>query len=101
MERLFVAFAGVLLAVVMRTLLPYVEKARTAAEKGESVPTWSQRYLFTGLCALFTSLIIAVLAFPTISVPAEPASLFYVFVVSFGYGWGVNDVYNKVLVDWR
>jgi len=101
MERVFVAFAGVLLAVVMRTLLPYVEKVKKAAEKGETVPVWSQRYLVTGFCALFTSLVVAVLAFPTIAVPAEPTTLFYVFVVSFGYGWGVNDAYNKILIDWR
>jgi len=101
MERILVAFAGVLLAVVMRTMLPYVEKVRKAAEKGESVPVWSPRYLVTGFCALFTSLVIAVLAFPTITVPAEPTSLFYVFIASFGYGWGFNDAYNKILVDWR
>ena len=39
------------------------------------------------------------LAFPTITVPAEPVGLFYVFVVSFGYGWGVDDAYNKILID--
>jgi len=101
MERIFVAFAGVLSAVTMRTVLPYVEKVRKAAEKGESVPAWSQRYAFTGFCALLTSLITALLTLPAITVPAEPASLLYVFIVSFGYGWGVNDAYNKILVDWR
>jgi len=101
MERAFVAFVGVLLAVTMRTLLPYVEKARRAAEKSESLPAWSHRYMITGCCALFTSLVTALLAFPTTAVPAEPTSLFYVFVVSFGYGWGINDACNKVLVDWR
>jgi len=101
MERVFVAFAGVLFAVIMRTLLPYVEKVREAAEKGVSAPVWSQRYAVTGFCALFTSLAIAALVFPAITVPAEPATLFYVLIVSFGYGWGINDAYNKILIDWR
>jgi len=46
-------------------------------------------------------LVVAVLAFPAITVPAEPTSLFYVFIASFGYGWGFNDAYNKILIDWR
>jgi len=99
--RSLVAFFGVLFAVAMRSLLPYVRKIREASDRGEDVPIWSHRYTITGLSALLTGLVVTLLAFPTLTVPAEPTSLIYVFVVAFGYGWGLNDVYNKVLIDWR
>jgi multisubunit Na+/H+ antiporter MnhB subunit len=95
-----VAFLGVLLAVLMRSLLPYVRRVKEAVDKGGDIPSWSQRYTVTGLFAFFTSLAVALLSFSELTLPAEPTSLVYVFAVSFGYGWGVNDVYNKVFVDW-
>ncbi len=95
-----VAFAGVLLGVLCRTLLPFVFKMRDAVSKGERF-TWNWAYAYTAVSAFFTSFIIAALAFPVFSVPAGSLSLFYVLILSFGYGWGLNDVYNKVFVDLR
>lgn len=74
-----VAFLGVFVAVVMRTLLPYVQKVREAAEKGENVPLWSQRYTATCLSALITGFVLSVLVFPTVPMSAQPTSLIYAF----------------------
>jgi multisubunit Na+/H+ antiporter MnhB subunit len=96
-----VAFVGVFVAVVMRTVLPYLQKVREASEKGEQFVSWRQRYIVTCVSALFTGFILSILTFPNLPIPAEPASLLYTFVLAFGYGWGINDAYNKILIDWR
>jgi len=96
-----VAFVAVFVAVVMRTLLPYVQKMREGVEKGESTVAWRQRYTATCLSALFTGFILSTLAFPNLAVPTEPISLVYTFILAFGYGWGINDAYNKILIDWH
>jgi len=96
-----VAFFGVFVAVAMRTLLPYVQKLREAVDRGENVVAWRQRYTATCLSALFTGFILSLLAFPNLPFSAEPLTLFYAFVIAFGYGWGINDAYNKILIDWR
>jgi len=85
----------------MRTLLPYVQKVREATEKGENTVAWRQRYTATSLSALFTGFILSMLVFPNWTVQAEPTSIVYTFVLAFGYGWGINDAYNKILIDWR
>jgi len=96
-----VALLGVFVAVVLRTLLPYVQKVKEAAEKGENTVAWRQRYTLTCLSALLTGFTLSMLAFPNLAVPTEPASLIYTFALAFGYGWGINDAYNKILIDWR
>ncbi len=95
-----VAFAGVLLGVLCRTLLPFVVKMQDSVSKGSGF-AWNWAYAYTAVSAFFTSFVIAILAFPAFNIPAGSLSLFYVFLLSFGYGWGLNDLYNKVLVDLR
>ncbi len=48
-----------------------------------------------------TSFIIAILTLPNFLMPAGTTSQILIFVIAFGYGWGVNDAYNKLLVDWH
>ncbi len=44
---LLVALFGILVAAVMRTLLPYVQKVRDTVEKKETPLIWDMRYLWT------------------------------------------------------
>jgi len=98
---LLIAFFGILLAAVMRTLLPYVHKVREALEKKETPLRWDTRYLWTCLSAFFTSFIIATLTLPNFPMPTNTTSQILTFIIAFGYGWGINDAYNKLLMDWH
>ena len=95
------AFVGILVAVLLRTLLPFLNKLREAEEKGETAPSWSHLYTWACISALVTSFVTAMLALPTFTVPPTTTGQFAVLVVAFGYGWGINDAYNKILIDWR
>jgi len=95
-----VAFAGILLGVFCRTLLPYVVKMQETVKRDEKL-IWNWKYAYTALSALFTSFIVASLAFPAFNVSTDSLSLFYVFTLSFGYGWGINDAFNKAFIDWH
>jgi len=93
------ASSGILLAIFARTMIPYWRKKLRAVERGEKIE-WNKRYTVTSLLALLTSLIIATQTIPALTLPNDPISLLYVFTMAFGYGWGLNDVYNKIFIDW-
>ena len=95
-----VAFSGVFLGVLCRTLLPYVEKLRDALDRGVKI-AWDNRYGYTASAALFLSFVTSALAFPSIQIPSSTPSLLYLLLIGFGYGWGLNDALNKFLIDWR
>jgi len=80
-------------------MIPYWRKKLRAVERGEKIE-WNKRYTVTSLLALLTSLIIATQTIPALTLPNDPISLLYVFTMAFGYGWGLNDVYNKIFIDW-
>jgi len=94
-----VAFSGVFLGVLCRTLLPYVEKMREAMERGASI-AWDSRYGYAASAALFLSFVTTALAFPSLQIPRS-TDLLYLLLIGFGYGWGLNDALNKFLIDWR
>ncbi|KPV63278.1 MAG: hypothetical protein AOA65_1286 [Candidatus Bathyarchaeota archaeon BA1] len=58
--------------------MPYWRKRLRACERGERIK-WDKRYTLRN----------------------EPISLLYVFIMAFGYGWGLNDIYNKIFINWR
>ena len=89
---LAVAFFGIFLGVFLRTLLPSIDKLR-AGQK------WDNTYTATAAFALLTSLVTAVMAFPTFNLPPDTAGIFTTFIISFPFGWGLNDFYNKIFAD--
>jgi hypothetical protein len=88
------AFSGILLAIFTRTMMPYWRKRLKAYERGEKIE-WNKRYTVPSLLALLTSFIITAQTIPAFTLPKGPISLPYVFTMAFGYGWGLNDAYNK------
>ncbi|MGQ9565897.1 MAG: hypothetical protein ACUVT5_05060 [Candidatus Bathyarchaeales archaeon] len=98
---LLTSFIGVFVAVLLRTLLPYINKLREAEENNEAWLSWNHGYTWTCVSALVTGFIVAMLTLPAFSVPPTIVGQFAVFVTAFGYGWGINDAYNKILIDWR
>jgi hypothetical protein len=87
-----VSFASIFLGVLLRTLLPSLKKLQ-AGQK------WDNTYTATAGFALLTSLITAIMAFPTLNLPPDTAGIFTTFIISFIFGWGLNDFYNKIFAD--
>jgi hypothetical protein len=96
---LLTSFAGIVAAVLLRTLLPYAKKLRDAEERGEPTPAWNHKYTWTCITALVTSFVTTLLILPAFNVPQTTTGLFAIFIVAFGYGWGINDAANKILID--
>jgi hypothetical protein len=89
---LAVAFFSIFIGVFLRTLLPSIKKLQ-AGQK------WDNTYTATAGFALLTSLVTAVMAFPTFNLPPDTAGIFTTFIISFIFGWGLNDFYNKIFAD--
>jgi hypothetical protein len=98
---LLTSFVGILTAVLLRTLLPYLNKLADAETKGENSPTWNYRYTWTCISALITSFVTAMLVLPAFNAPPTATGQFAILVIAFGFGWGINDATNKILIDWH
>ena len=98
---LLTVFMGILIAVALRTLLPYLNKMADAEKKGDSSLVWNQKYTWTCITALIMSFVIAMLTLPAFNIPQTTSGQFGVFIIAFGYGWGINDAANKILIDWH
>jgi hypothetical protein len=98
---LLTSFVGILVAVLLRTLLPYLNKLAEAEKQGGASPVWNHGYTWTCISALVTSFVSAMLALPAFNVPPTTTGQFAILVIAFGYGWGINDAFNKLLIDWR
>jgi hypothetical protein len=88
------AFASIFFGVLLRTLLPSLSKLQGGQQ-------WDHTYTATAFFAIVTSFVTATLAFPTFSLPLDIGGLFGIFVVSFVFGWGLNDFYNKIFADFQ
>jgi hypothetical protein len=91
-SQLFVTFFSIFLGVLLRTLLPSVKKIQAGQP-------WDHTYTATAGFAVLTSFITAVLGFQGLNLPTNIIGYFTVFVLSFIYGWGLNDFYNKIFAD--
>jgi hypothetical protein len=90
--QMLLAFASIFVGVLLRTLLPSIQKLQ-AGQK------WDHTYTATAFMAVISSFVAAILAFPTFNLPTGTEGMFGVFLVSFVFGWGLNDFYNKVFAD--
>ena len=93
------AFAGIFVAVFTRTFLAYRYKLITALVRDEEV-RWSHRYLASSVSALAYGLISVTIITQSVALPEDPVSLLFTFLTSFFYGWGINDAFNKIFIDW-
>ena len=88
-----ISFFGILLAVTFRTFIPVIKKMQEPGFK------WDQSYTVTAFIAFIIGGATAGLAFPAFPIPATVVSWFSLFWLAFGYGWGLNDLMNKILID--
>lgn len=90
--QLTVSFASIFIAVLLRTLLPSIEKLQ-AGQK------WDQTYTATAALAIITSFASAAATFQAFTIPTGTTSILVIILISFLYGWGLNDVLNTSIVD--
>lgn len=82
-----VALLGVILAVLGRTILPYLKKVH----EDPSV-TFDWGYLGT---MFFSGVVSAVVLYPTFVMPGN-LEWWNVFIVAFIFAWTANDVTNRI-----
>lgn len=97
--KIVLAFAGILVAVFTRTFLAYRYKLIRALVRGEDM-CWNHRYLASSLFALAYGLVSTMILIQAVALPEDPVSLLFTFLTSFFYGWGINDAFNKIFIDW-
>lgn len=97
--KMILAFAGILVAVFTRTFLAYRYKLFRALVRDEEV-RWNHRYLVSSLFAVAYGLVSMMILVQSVALHEDPASLLFTFLTMFFYGWGVNDAFNKIFIDW-
>lgn len=90
----YVALLGVFLGVLARTVIPYREKVKEAAAKGEALK-FDIQYFLTAISAVAISAVVSMLVFPSFAIPASLPPL-YVFLNAFGFGYTSNDIINRL-----
>ena len=85
-----IAFAGILLACVLRTMLPYLKKHI----EGNGDITFSLKYIISFLSIVVVGFVATMLLFPTFTIPA--GSELYIFIAAFVFAWASNDIVNRV-----
>jgi hypothetical protein len=85
-----VAFIGIVLGILGRTYFPYLKKADENRNNEDFV--FQIRYIIT---AIISATITAILMYNTFSIPE--GTPFNVFILSFVFAWGINDVTNKMV----
>lgn len=89
-----VAFAAILLAIVVRTLLPILKKFQA-----DPTLKWDHTYSVTAIIAVLVGLVTAIIVLPSFTVPDNTTSQIILFAFAFAYGWGLNDFINTVVTD--
>lgn len=91
-----VGFGSAVLGCFLRTMLPYLQKLRAAEE--ENKPPFQRQYWFTMAVSIITSVAAVSLGWASLAGGLNPnASLLTIFILSAGFGWGVNDVTNEFI----
>lgn len=91
MSPTIVAFIGLFLGCLARVALPFLRKAKEAADAGQPIK-FELRYLITAIFSVVIAVIEAMILFPTFNLPAESA-----LVVAFLFGWANTDVLNEIV----
>ncbi len=94
MDAITIAYIGVFVGVLLRTLLPYIRKLKEA-EGAEKQLSFDIKYVGTAIFAMIVSFVVSTLIFPTFEIP-ETYNI-YIFGQSFAFGWASNDLINEVI----
>jgi len=90
-----VAFLGIFLGVLFRTLAPAIRKWREAESRGEIFAV-SQKYTATAVTSFLIAFITTMLGMQAFQIPSDGLSLFKLFQAAFLYGLGLNALLNEV-----
>ncbi len=94
MEEVLV-FLGVFLGCLARSVLPFLRKAREAAERGLAF-SWDHRYTVSFAVALLVAWVSAVLITPSVVIEG-PTGPLVVFCTAFAVGFGSNGFLNELM----
>lgn len=89
-----IAFIGVFLGVLYRTVIPYLSKL-----KEDPDITFDKKYIVTLVISFLESIVVAMLIFeslPTAITTSVTASL-AIFLASFAWGYTSNDIANTIV----
>lgn len=86
-----VAFIGILLSCMSRTVLPYAKKY---VEENGNIQ-FSLKYVVSFIVVVIAGFVATMLVFPLFTIPE--GSELYIFAVAFGFAWASNDIINRVL----
>lgn len=84
-------FAGCFVGSLVRLLLPVPRKNAEIKEEG-----WNQRFTGTTVLTIVLALVVTALAFPLASLPEDYGTLFSLFWLAFGAGYGGNAALIEV-----
>jgi len=87
-----IAFLGIFLGVLFRTLAPAIRKWREAESKGETF-TVSGKYTATAIASILIAFITTMLGLQTFQMTPDGFTLFQ---TAFLYGLGLNALINEV-----
>jgi len=90
MDPLIVAFTGIFLGCLCRTVLPYLRKARENPQI-----KFELKYLVVFAISLISSFIAAITLFATFTIPETAVP--YVFASAFVAGFGANDLIAEII----
>ena len=82
-----IVFLGIFLGILGRTVFPYLQKT----DRSNPDFAFQIRYIIT---ALIAAAITAVLVFNSFILPS--GTNFQIFIASFVFAWGKNDMMNKL-----
>lgn len=94
MDTVTIAYIGVFVGILLRTLLPYIRKLKDAEKKNEQL-TFELKYVGTAIFALIVSFVVSALIFPTFPIP--DTYNVYIFLQSFTFGYASNDLINEII----
>lgn len=82
-----ILFMGIFLGILGRTYFPYLKKTDIKADLPFEI-----RYIIT---AVISAAITAILVYNSFIIPS--GTPFQIFIASFVFAWGTNDVMNKLV----
>lgn len=94
MDAVTIAYIGVFVGVLLRTLLPYIRKLKEAEGDTKQL-AFDIKYVGTAIFAMIISFVVSALIFPTFEIP-ETYNV-YIFLQSFTFGYASNDLINEVI----
>ena len=84
-------FIGAFVGSIVRLALPVPRKAADITDEG-----WNHRYTGTTVLTVILALIVTGIAFPMAAIPEDAGTLFSLFWLAFGSGYGGNAALIEV-----